>query len=154
FAVDCDASRVLTRAPADIRIERGVDGGLLVRADGEETGRAVSGAEAVDTVLSLAEWFVASARARDGRGRMAAHLADSAKLPDTLAGDATPAAASAPPKPGIHPGGVLVGLAFGQLPSKTLNFLAGLGPGLRLTPWRMILVEGLSEMPQHEGLVT
>ena len=35
----------------------------------------------------------------------------------------------------------------------TLEFLAGLAPGLRMTPWRMILVEGLRAMPEHDGLV-
>jgi len=85
---------------------------------------------------------------------MAAHLAGGANLPDTLAGSARPAAASAVSNPGVHPQGALVGLAFGQMQSETLGFLAGLCPGLRLTPWRMILVEGLEEMPRHEGLVT
>jgi precorrin-3B synthase len=56
--------------------------------------------------------------------------------------------------PGITPNGALVGLAFGQMQSETLSFLAGLAPGLRLTPRRMILIEGLREMPQHNGLVT
>src|SRR5262249_39363868 len=58
------------------------------------------------------------------------------------------------PKPGLVAAGALVGLAFGQLRSETLGYLATLAPGLRLTPWRMILVEGLHEMPEHEGVVT
>jgi precorrin-3B synthase len=154
FAVDCGASRVLAQAPADIRIERGADGGLIVRADGAQQGRALSKGEAIDIVLALAEWFVTSGGESDGRGRMAAHLAGGAKLPRTLDGKARPAPASAPLNPGIHPGGALVGFAFGQMQSDTLGLLAGLGAGLRLTPWRMILVEGLREMPQHKGLVT
>ena len=48
----------------------------------------------------------------------------------------------------------MVGLAFGQLQNETLAFLAGLAPGLRMTPWRMILIEGLYEMPRHSGIVT
>jgi precorrin-3B synthase len=154
FAIDCGASRVLARAPADIRIERDAEGGLIVRADGAEAGRAVSKAGAIDAVLSLAEWFVASGGVRDGRGRLAVHLAAGAKLPDALSGKAMPAAASASPNPGIHPNGALVALAFGQMQSETLDFLAGLTAGLRLTPWRMILIEDLREMPQHNGLVT
>src|SRR5262249_20889389 len=62
--------------------------------------------------------------------------------------------ATALSSPGICPAGALVGFAFGQMRSETLSFLAGLASGLRPTPWRMILVEGLCEMPQHEGLVT
>jgi precorrin-3B synthase len=154
FAVDCGTTRVLAQAPADIRIERGAGGGLIVRADGVEDGCAVSRADAIDVALSLAEWFLASGGVRDSRGRMAAHLAGGAKLPDAFASKATPALASASLDPGIHPAGALVGLAFGQMQSGTLEYLAGLAPGLRLTPWRMILVEGLREMPQHEGIVT
>ena len=153
FAIDCGPRRVLAQASADIRIERDVDGGLIVRADGVPQGRAVAGTEAVETAMSLAEWFVASGGAKDGRGRMAAHVAHGAKPPDTLAGHAEPAAAVSL-EPGIHRNGALVGLAFGQTQCKTLDFLAGLASGLRLTPWRMILVEGLREMPQHEDILT
>jgi precorrin-3B synthase len=154
FAVDCGASRVLVQAPADIRIERGTGGGLIVRADGASEGRAVTPAEAVGTALSLAEWFIASGGVSDGRGRMAAHLAGGARLPDALGGETKPAPAAASPAPGISAGGALVGLAFGSMQSDTFSFLAGLAPGLRLTPWRMIFIEGLREMPHHDGLVT
>jgi precorrin-3B synthase len=154
FAIDCGARRVLTQAPADIRIERGADGGLIVRADGAQQGCAVTGTDAIETALSLAEWFVASGGTKNGRGRMAAHLAVGAKLPDTLVGNASPASAFISPGPEIYPQGALVALAFGQMQSETLGFLAGLAPGLRLTPWRMLLIEGLHEMPQHDGLVT
>jgi precorrin-3B synthase len=154
FAVDCGASRVLAQAPADIRIERGADGGLIVRADGAEGGCAVSKADTINTVLSLADWFVASGGVADRRGRMAMRLAGGAKLPDALADNAKPTSTSASLNPGIYPSGALVGLAFGQMQSATLEYLAGLGSGLRLTPWRMILVEGLRDMPEHEGIVT
>ncbi len=153
FAVDCGESRVLVLASADIRIERGVDGSLIVRADGASRGRAVARVGAIEAVLSLAEWFVASGGVKGGRGRMSAHLA-TAGLPDALAGKTEPAATATLPKPGIHQDGALVGLAFGQLQSSTLSYLATLAPGLRTTPWRMIFLEGLRRMPEHEGLVT
>jgi precorrin-3B synthase len=153
FAVDCGEHRVLARAPADIRIERGTNGGLIVRADGSPRGRTVARGEAVDAALSLAEWFVASEGVKSGRGRMAAHLA-TVNLPDEWASEAWPASMAASPEPGIHQGGALVGLTFGQLQSATLNYLTALAPGLRMTPWRMILLEGLREMPMHDGLVT
>ena len=85
---------------------------------------------------------------------MAAHIADGARLPDDLVGDTAPAATIATPHPGLRDGGALVGLAFGQLQSATLAHLATLAPGLRMTPWRMIFLEGLREMPGHDGLVT
>jgi precorrin-3B synthase len=152
FAVDCGTERVLAQAPADIRIERGADDGLIVRADGAEQGCAVAPAEAVELVLSIANWFVASGGATDGRGRMATHVASGARPP--FAGDATPAPAVSVSMPGLHENGALVALAFGQLQSPTLRFLSQLAPALRVTPWRMILIEGCSEMPRHVGLVT
>jgi precorrin-3B synthase len=154
FAIDCGRERVMSLAPADIRIERGADGGLIVRADGSSLGRTVERAEAVATTLSLATWFVTCGGAKDGRGRMAAHIASGAKLPDALAGQAAPAPAISPPAPGLCGDRALVALAFGQLQSTTLKFLGRLAPALRITPWRMILIEGLSEMPRHDGLVT
>jgi precorrin-3B synthase len=154
FAIDCGLERVLAQAPADIRIERGSGGGLIVRADGVERGHAVGRNEAVDVALSLAKWFIDSGGARSGRGRMAPHLANGATLPDAFAGNARPASVTTMPGPGLVADGALVGFAFGQMQSPTLKSLACLAPGLRLTPWRMILVEGLCEMPQHDDLVT
>ena len=61
---------------------------------------------------------------------------------------------AASPAPRIHQVGALVGLAFGQLQGSTLYHLATLARALRVTPWRMILLEGLLEMPAHDGLVT
>jgi precorrin-3B synthase len=154
FAVDCGAERALAQAPADIRIERGTEGGLLVRADGAREGRAVTRAEAVDIALALAKWFVASGGVKDGRGRMAAHIASGATLPDAMAANAKPLPAFVLPRPGLYAVGALVGLAFGQIRSETLGYLADLAPGLRMTPWRMILAEAACEMPRHEDLVT
>jgi precorrin-3B synthase len=58
------------------------------------------------------------------------------------------------PHPGLYPHGAMVGAAFGQLTHSGLNYLAGCARALRMTPWRMILAEGLREMPRYEGLVT
>ena len=154
FAVDCGRERALARTPADIRIERGAEGGLIVRADGSAIGRAVGRVDAVAIALSLAKWFVASSGARDGRGRMAAHIANGIVLPDAVAGHAEPASSIPRPGPGLRTDGTLVALAFGQLHSATLKFISQLAPALRITPWRMILIEELAEMPRHNGLVT
>jgi precorrin-3B synthase len=47
----------------------------------------------------------------------------------------------------------LIALPFGQTDSRTLSALADLAP-LRLTPWRMLLLEGLNTMPDLPGLIT
>ena len=154
FAVDCGNERVLAGASADVRIERGLDGELIVRADGAEPGRRVTRGEAVAVALGLARWFVASAGVREGRGRMAAHIASGAKLPAALAGGALPARKQTAPYPGLGPHGALFGVAFGQLAHTTLQWLAECASALRMTPWRMLLAEGLNEMPSCDGLIT
>ena len=154
FAIDSGAQRVLSQAPADIRIERSIDGDLIVRADGAEHGCRVAREDAIGTALLLAEWFVVSGGAAEGRGRMGNHVAGGARPPDDLAGSTTPAASAAPARPGLCDTGALVGFAFGQMRSETLGYLSTLTPCLRMTPWRMILLEGLRGMPEREGLVT
>src|SRR5262249_27364030 len=75
FAIDWGTERVLSRAPADIRIERGIDGSLILRADGASRGRRMAREAIVPGAVALAEWFAASGGAENGRGRMAAHIA-------------------------------------------------------------------------------
>jgi precorrin-3B synthase len=154
FAVDCGKERVLSGASADVRIERDVDGQLIVRADGVEFGRAVPRNGAVTAALGLAEWFVFSGGAKTGRGRMATHIADGATLPQNLCGHARLAPKRAAPDPGLTPHGALFGVAFGQLTSGALNWLAQKATDIRMTPWRLMLAEGVHEMPACEGFIT
>jgi precorrin-3B synthase len=154
FAVDCGKDRVLAAASADVRIERDVDGQLMVRADGMEFGRPVTRNEAVAAAVGLAEWFVFSGGTKAGRGRMAVHIADGAELPEIFCGRARPALNQAAPNPGLTSHGALFGLTFGQLTSATLNWLAKNAKALRMTPWRMMLAEGMHEMPAFEDLIT
>ena len=154
FAVDCGSERVLAAAPADIRIERDSDGRMIVRADGAGLGHVVTRNEAVTAALDLARWFVASGGVNDGRGRMAGHIANGAKPPATPGGGASPARARTTPPPGLTPHGALIGVAFGQMTHTALRWLAEHAGGLRMTPWRMLLAEGLRDMPACEGLIT
>ncbi|MDI3337506.1 precorrin-3B synthase [Defluviimonas aestuarii] len=154
YAVDCGAEPVLSETSADIRIERGPGGGLLVRADGAATGTEATPATAARLALRLAEWFLETGGAPEGRGRMAAHLARGATLPDAFTEiPALPRAAAAAPLPGLLPQGFLVGFEFGQMTAETVSVLAEIGP-LRVTPWRMILIEGAAEAPRIPGLIT
>lgn len=154
FAIDDGRSRVLAGDSADIRIERDRSGRLLVRADGARLGRSVARGEAVSTALALASWFLVSGGARAGRGRMAAHIASGAALPQSLRGETEPAPVMAASRPGQYRQGAMVGVAFGQMLNTTLHQLAGCGHALRMTPWRMVLSEGKREMPNAAGLIT
>lgn len=152
FAVDCGPARVLAETSADIRLERGVDGGLILRADGCGRGAPVTPDAAPAAAVALAQWFLDAGGARGGRGRMAALMARGARPPGALAPCVAPIAALPEPQPGPVPQGVLAGVAFGQMPAETLAALAALGP-LRPTPWRMLLVEGAAAVPDLPGLV-
>ena len=152
FAIDDGTSRVLAGDSADVRIERDVSGGLMVRADGARRGRSVARGEAVATALAVAGWFVASGGATGGRGRMAAHFEAGAELPKELHGEAEPAPIMAAARPRLYPQGAMVGVAFGQMPHMTLDQLSG--RALRMTPWRMVLSEGARNMPSASGLIT
>ncbi len=153
YALDTGARPVLRAAPADVRIERDADGGLIVAAEGMETGARSTGATVTRTVLDLVGWFAASGGMRDGRGRMAAHIARGANAPAAFREVPRLPAQDAPARPGLVPQGAMVGFEFGQLSATTLAALARLGP-LRLTPWRMLLIEGLGAMPDLPGLIT
>ncbi|MDX3965265.1 MAG: precorrin-3B synthase [Bradyrhizobium sp.] len=154
FAIDDGRSRVLAGDSADIRIERDRSGRLLVRADGARLGRSVARGQAVSTALALASWFIISGGARGGRGRMAAHIASGAALPQSLRGETEPAPVMAAARPGHYPQGAMVGVAFGQMLHATLRQFSACGHALRMTPWRMVLSEGKREMPSAAGLIT
>lgn len=148
FAVDTGPAPVLQDISADIRIERSA-GGLILRADGAETGKPVTAETAAGEALALARWFLETGGAPEGRGRMKKHLA-AAALPD---GHTAPRAAAAPAAaPGPAAAGTLAALEFGQITAADFAALAALGP-IRLTPWRMLLAEGAQSLPPLPGLI-
>lgn len=156
FAVDCGGEPVLRDTPADIRIERSATGELIVCADGAGTGAPAAVASAASIAIGLARWFVETGGKTGGRGRMAAHLTRPAIEPPAAFRDAPRASGvqgTPRARPGPHPLGQLVGFEFGQLPAGTLAELATLGP-LRITPWRMLLIEGLAAAPSLPGVIT
>lgn len=153
FAVDTGQEPVLRTAPADIRFERSDDGSLICAADGAETGAAITPDTAIDIALSLSRWFLETGGAKNGRGRMAAHIALGTPLPTTFTAVKRAEHIEQSPAAGPVAQGYLLGLAFGQMQAETFAELANLG-NLRLTPWRMILIEGLREPPELDHLIT
>ncbi len=139
IAVDTGAAPILSDAPADFRFERSADG-LILRADGSAAGRSIEEAGAVDALVEMIDWF---------NGRRSASLRRMAKvlscheLPETWASE-VPLAPLTKPGPGLHPQGVLVGAAFGQIDATLLEETMRKRDvtGLRVTPWRLFLLEG------------
>ncbi|MDZ4136424.1 MAG: precorrin-3B synthase [Paracoccaceae bacterium] len=156
FALDPGPQPTLQGIASDIRIERRGDA-LFVRADGSDTGAMANCVTVVDSCMALARWFATSGGIANGRGRMAAHIARGARLPEAFRHPAAPTAAAPAIMPHPVPGplalGQLVGFEFGQMQAETLAALATLG-ALRVTPWRMLLIEGLADAPDLPGLIT
>lgn len=147
FVIDAEpGTRRLAAISGDIRIE-GAGHGMVVRADGCATGRAVGEvAEAVAVALDLARWFLASGGVgADGRGRMRRHRASGATLPADLTGDAQPDGAEALPAAGPMADGYCLAAAFGQFDAADLVRIAQAAPApVRPTPFRGLFLPGLA----------
>ncbi|WP_298836730.1 precorrin-3B synthase [uncultured Roseobacter sp.] len=139
IAIDVAETRSLSAAPADFRLERSLDGSLVLRADGASQGVAVTEADAPDALLELANWFVRSGGA--DAGRMKKHLTNS-ELPGQFRGT-DPAPDGPLPEPGQRGTFALFGAAFGAIDAAVLHdLLRTSGPtGLRTTPWRLFALE-------------
>lgn len=138
LVIDAGPTAVLTRAPGDFRVERSATGGLILRADGRPGGAPLTPGDEADALIRLARWFVDSGGT--AAGRMARHHAP---LPDWAQGDVASAVAAAP-NPGAHPLGQAIGLPFGRIDAAVLLEFADAPDvhGLRVTPWRLLIVEG------------
>lgn len=137
FAVDAGDGPMLAAASADIRIEQGTHG-LILRADGAMLGLPVTEAAAVDHTIAMAEWFVANG----APGRMARLVASGAAMPGW---DVEPLPKQALMQPGSHELGAVVGFAFGHIAAQDLLALPPVS--VRVTPWRMLLLEGAHGHP-------
>lgn len=155
IAIDAGKAPVLWDSAADFRVERSVEGGLLVRADGHPLGTAVSDAEAaVEQLIRLTHWFVESGGWESGR--MCRHKAP---LPEWAPADTAPAPPGAKLALGSHPAGQVVGLPFGRATAATLRELVAPESvtAVQVTPWRRLLVKqrlGKGDtVPAVDGLI-
>lgn len=148
FAVDAGQVPILQGAAADIRIE-GAGDRLTLRADGAHVALEVCKDNAAAEALILARWFLDQGGASEGRGRMRALLARRA-APESHT--ANVARGASQPAPGQTRSGALVALEFGQITAETFAALADHGP-LRLTPWRMLLIENAQDLAPLPGLI-
>ena len=140
FGIDAGKTRHLAQARADIRVERGVSGGLIVRADGLDRGMPVQPEAAVDQLIAIARWFSQSGGL--AAKRMALHVAR-VRPPAEMMLEA-PASSGSVMVPGWSDVGRIYGAAFGQVSAADLAALVGRsGAGwLRTTPWRLFVLEG------------
>ncbi|SFA49015.1 precorrin-8X methylmutase [Paracoccus halophilus] len=134
FAVD-QAQPLLSGAPADIRLIP-AGNGWQIWPEGADWFLPATTETAAATAISLAHWFIAQGGVSVARGRMRDLIAHSPPAPGARQGIRPPSGAA--PQPGHHPQGWLLGFAFGLI---TPGQLAALKAPVRLTPWRMLLVE-------------
>lgn len=149
----------LAEVAADLQLIRhGADRWQLQVPGQTGAWQAANPSQAVHAALALARWCAAQARARRAAGahpgRLPALLRQAQASPGSLSPLAMPPGLSAvpvslpaggTPKPGWQYGlGLLVAAPLGRVAADALARLARSGiAGLRLTPWRMLLVEGL-----------
>lgn len=134
FVVDAGPAPILSDQSGDFRIERGVDGGLILRADGRERGVPVPHGGEADGLIAMAQWFMKSGAM--AAKRMARH---GGPLPDWATGSIEPASSRSAITPGPGPLGMAYGMPFGQVRADILASATG---ALRVTPWRILVMEG------------
>ncbi len=144
-AIDTCHAPYLTQNSADFRLERTSDGALILRADGMSRGRLVTQDTAIDALIEMAHWFVDTG-GTDNK-RMAKHVTQTP--PPAAWQAALPAASAKPARPGTCRLGTFFGVAFGQIEATHLHQLidASGATALRVTPWRLFLLEGVQETP-------
>ncbi len=145
FAIDAGKAAILSDDSADFRIERGTSGRLLLRADGRPFGMPMASVDAaITTLIRLAHWFVDSGGVESRRMRH-----HQMPLPDWFAATEVSVPTRPPMQPGQHALGLITGLPFGQIEADALRQVLEASPaqGLRLTPWRCLVLEGVAELP-------
>lgn len=150
IAIDAGEAPVLSDSAADFRVERSIEGSLMVRAEGHALGTAVADAEAAVTLLiRLTHWFMQSGG--EISRRMARHRAP---LPVWVSADMPPAPPGSRLAIGDHGAGRVYGLAFGRVDAATLRALVTprAVSHVRITPWRRLWVNG-ARAPVADGVI-
>lgn len=137
IAIDIGPAPCLTLCPADFRLERSAIGTLLLRAEGHDMGIPVSADDAVDALIDITRWFIATGGATSGRMvRHQAQLPAGVRIAPAPSRSLQQICAAAP--------GRFHGIAFGQIHAEALAELTTRteAQAIRLTPWRGLILEG------------
>lgn len=148
----------LAQVAADVRLQASTGQAWLVQAEGQAMAwKAPSPQQAVEAALALARWCATQAQARRSQGLHPGRLsrllqnwqAEHAALPALpqlqLPLQPVCTSSSDAPPPGWQASlGLLVAAPLGRVTASALARLASThASGLRLTPWRMLLVEDM-----------
>jgi precorrin isomerase/sulfite reductase beta subunit-like hemoprotein len=159
FAIDLGKVAVLRPYSADIRLERYDDDQLILLADGAFSGVVCSAETAIDQLIALCHFYIATKR---GMQRRMARFVKDGMLSDAWQIQPRPEnsdehAIFAPSdiSYGDNQAGQLVGIALGRIEAGQLKsaLLASGASAIRLTPSHLILLEGVTGF-HHEYLIT
>ncbi|WP_299280909.1 cobalamin biosynthesis protein CobG [uncultured Tateyamaria sp.] len=151
IAIDTGAQPILQDTSADFRFERGAEDTLILRADGASGGRAITKATAMDALIELATWC---AKHINPQARRVARIVHNTPLPAAWT-EARAQTNGDSLAPGPTPVGAAFGAPFGSTDSHALAALVtdSGAKGLRVTPWRVFVLEGAEARDAH-GFVT
>lgn len=151
--IDTGKTPCLDNISGDIRIERSSDNDFIVRLDGCEKGIRKEIDEIPGFVHEIASWFSQSSGVVNGRGRIAGYLDKGGNIPSRLLPDTPRQTNPVSIKPGLVKQGYLIAFPFGQATLSQIRKISDLDCPLIMTPWRMLLLEGLSKAPDIEGIL-
>ena len=151
IALDTGPAPVLQGVSGDFRFETMDDGALLLRAEGCDKGRIIEEADAETALAEMLHWFLDTGGAASGR--VARHL-KTTPLPEDWQ-QALPGRFAGRPGLGGIIGGRMVGVPFGSTDAETLTALITKtgAAALRVTPWRMLFLEG-AQAAEVPGILT
>lgn len=146
FAIDTGRQPILQSCSADIRLETSKDGRLLLIEDGADFGLSVSQDTAISALISLAHMFSKAVRGSKPNTRMQnlplplQNAQDEHAIKRQVSGASLPLGRTAL---GFH-----LAPAFGQTTSQdfTKLLIQSDCKFLRLTPWRGLLLERVSDL--------
>ncbi len=159
FAIDIGEAPVLRPYSADIRLERYNDDQLILLADGAFSGILCSAESAIDQIIGLCHFYIATKRGM--QRRMARFVKDGMLSDDWQVqprperGDDSAISVPADISYGHNQTGQLVGIALGRIEAGQLKsaLLASGATAIRLTPSHLILLEGVTGF-SHQYLIT
>ena len=146
ISIDIEKTPNLGGVSADIRLEQTYDNRFIVRVDGSTDGLLVPLSEAPHLIYQISEWFLISGGVNSNRGRMKSHVSKGFEVPHFGRQKVASQKVSVVPKLGKTKNGIFVGLPFGEVSAATLLDIAKSSANIRLTPWRMLLLENQADI--------
>lgn len=153
ISLDLETDSRLHNISADIKIENFEGEKYIVRTNGSSKGLIVTLDQLPNLVCSITEWFLNTFNPVPDGQRLDYYIRDELRMPDFGFKEAKTTLNMKVVPIGNFKGNSVVGIPFGEIKPKTLYEIAKLGSGLRLTPWRSVVLENIVDF-KHPELIT